>query len=82
MVTLRLFASIREIAGVNQIDFDAGTVGEVIELAVKRFGEDFAAILPACRIWVNGNPALEDDKVYDGDEVAILPPISGGAYEQ
>ena len=81
MVTLRLFASIREIAGVNQIDFDAETVGEVVGLAVEKFGPDFASILPACRIWVNGNPAKEDDKVFDSDEVAILPPASGGAYE-
>lgn len=81
MATLRLFASIREIAGVNQIDFDAETVGEVVGLAVEKFGPDFASILPACRIWVNGNPAKEDDKVFDSDEVAILPPVSGGAYE-
>ncbi len=81
MVTLRLFASIREIAGVNQIDFDAETVGEVVGLAVEKFGPDFASILPACRIWVNGNPAKEDDKVFNSDEVAILPPVSGGAYE-
>jgi len=81
VVTLRLFASIREIAGVNQIDFDAETVREVVELAVEKFGPDFASILPACRIWVNGNPAKEDDKVFDTDEVAILPPVSGGAYD-
>jgi len=81
VVTLRLFASIREIAGINQIDFEANTVGQIIELAVERFGPEFAAILPACRIWVNGNPAQEDDEVSDGDEVAILPPVSGGAYE-
>lgn len=81
MATLRLFASIREIAGVNQLDFDAETVGEVVGLAVEKFGPDFASILPACRIWVNGNPAKEDDKVFDSDEVAILPPVSGGAYE-
>ena len=79
MVTLRLFASVREIAGQNQIDFHAHTGGEVIQQAVEKFGSDFASILPVCRIWVNGNPAHEDDEVFDGDEVAILPPVSGGA---
>ncbi len=81
MITLRLFASIREIAGLNEIDIEAQTVGEVIELAVEKFGPDFAQVLPACRIWVNGEPADETDKVVTGDEVAILPPVSGGAYE-
>ena len=80
MVTLRLFASIREIAGTNQIDFEARTVGRIIDLAVEQFGPDFAAALPTCRIWVNGSPAQEADMVSDGDEVAILPPVSGGAH--
>ena len=79
MVTLRLFASIREIAGTNQLDIDARTVGQAIEFAIEKFGSDFAAALPACRIWVNGIPVNEDDKVSDGDEIAILPPVSGGA---
>jgi len=80
VVTLRLFASIREIAGINQIDFEARTVGQIIELAVEKFGPEFAAALPACRIWVNGIPAQEADEVCDGDEVAVLPPVSGGAH--
>tara|TARA_Y100001970_G_scaffold227517_1_gene281518 strand:+ start:422 stop:667 length:246 start_codon:yes stop_codon:yes gene_type:complete len=79
VVTLRLFASIREIAGTNQLEIDAKTVGQAIELAIETFGPDFAAALPTCRIWVNGNPVNEDDKVSDGDEIAILPPVSGGA---
>ena len=48
---------------------------------MEKFGPDFKSILPVCRIWVNGNPAKDDDKVFDNDEVAILPPVSGGAYE-
>ena len=79
MVTLRLFASIREIAGTNQLEIEARTVGQAIELAIEKFGPDFAAALPACRIWVNGIPVTEDDTVSGGDEIAILPPVSGGA---
>ena len=46
---------------------------------MERFGDDFAAQLQSCRIWVNGEPALESDPVGDADEVAVLPPVSGGA---
>jgi molybdopterin converting factor small subunit len=31
-----------------------------------------------CRVWRNGEPAEREDAVTDDDEVAILPPVSGG----
>ena len=38
----------------------------------------FAELLPSCRVWVNGDPAERDDVVAAADEVAVLPPVSGG----
>jgi molybdopterin converting factor small subunit len=29
-------------------------------------------------VWVNGEPASPNDPVRDDDEVAVLPPVSGG----
>lgn len=81
MATLRLFASIREIAGTSEITFEAGTVEELISEAIKNFGKDFASLVPTCRIWVNGNPANMEDAVTSADEVALLPPVSGGSLE-
>lgn len=78
MARLRLFASVREAAGTARDTVDASTVGEVVEQACARYGPDFAALLQTCRIWVNGEPALESDPVGADDEVAILPPVSGG----
>jgi molybdopterin converting factor small subunit len=35
-------------------------------------------LIPTCKVWVNGEPAERDTVVHDQDEVAILPPVSGG----
>jgi len=79
MTTLRLFASAREAAGRACDEFsDVATVGDVLVEAVARYGEGFARLLPTCRVWVNGEPACHDTTVTLRDEVAVLPPVSGG----
>jgi sulfur-carrier protein len=78
MVVLRLFAQAREAAGRARDAVDGATVDEVLAAARARYGEEFAALLPTCRIWVNGEPAHQADPVKADDEVAVLPPVSGG----
>ena len=78
MPTLRLFAAAREAAGTGRADVDGASVGDVLDVAVARFGERFAEVLTTCRIWVNGEPAERSDAVGPTDEVAVLPPVSGG----
>lgn len=78
MATLRLFAQIREAAGTGSADVDGATVADIVAAGVARFGADFEALVPTCRVWVNGEPALESDAVGPTDEVALLPPVSGG----
>lgn len=78
MARLRLFASAREAAGRASDDVPGTTVDEVIDAAVARYGTDFAALLPQCRIWRNGEAVERTAPVADDDEVAILPPVSGG----
>lgn len=78
VAVLRLFASAREAAGTGRDSLDGSTVGAVLHTARMRYGEQFAVVLEGCRIWRNGLPASEDDPVDDDDEVAVLPPVSGG----
>lgn len=78
MPTLRLFADLREAAGVSSADVDGATVGEVLDAARRRFGERFAVGVEAARVWVNGEPADDDTPVRPGDEIALIPPVSGG----
>lgn len=54
-------------------------MAEVLATARVRYGDGFAAVLGTANVWVNGEPAGADAAVADGDEVAVLPPVSGGA---
>ena len=79
MATLRLFAAAREAAGRNRDEMaDARTVADVLAEAKRRYGATFAALLPTCRVWVNGEQADDTTPVGPTDEVAVLPPVSGG----
>ena len=78
MATLRLFAAAREAAGTGRDELAGATVAEVLDAAVARYGPAFADVLETCRVWVNGEPATGPDPVRATDEVAVLPPVSGG----
>lgn len=78
MAKLRLFANLREIAGSARVEVGSGTVGGAIEEASERFGPDFRRTVETSRVWINGETASYDDPLVDGDEVVILPPVSGG----
>jgi sulfur-carrier protein len=76
--TLRLFASAREAAGTGSDIVDGTTVAEVLQTARQRYGTHFAEVLATCRVWVNGDDVDPDAPVGEHDEVAVLPPVSGG----
>jgi molybdopterin converting factor small subunit len=78
MAVVRLFASAREAAGTGRDTIPGRTVGEVLDGARARYGDRFSAVLELCRVWRNGEPADAADPVSDDDEVAVLPPVSGG----
>ena len=77
-VRLLLFAAAREAAGTRQVDLTASTVGDVLDQARVRFGGAFTAVLDRSRVWVNGEPSDPSTPLSEGDEVAVLPPVSGG----
>jgi sulfur-carrier protein len=75
---LRLFAQAREAAGTAHDDVPGRTVAEVLMAAGQRYGDEFVGVAERCKIWVNGSAADGSVAVTEDDEVALLPPVSGG----
>jgi len=75
---VRLFAALREIAGTSLLQEDAGTVGELIDRLSGRFGPQFSRIVAAGSVVVDGERSPRDRLLHPDDEVALLPPVSGG----
>jgi molybdopterin synthase catalytic subunit len=79
-VTVRLFASVAEAAGFREMSMELPAGATVDALLV-----DIVMRCPAlrrhagiARIAVNREYAPRSHPLHDGDEVALIPPISGG----
>jgi molybdopterin synthase catalytic subunit len=80
-IRVRLFAMQRELAGTRQLELDL-PVGASIEDAWRALVERFPALAPgrsSVRFAHNGGYAAAETRLADGDEVAMIPPVSGGA---
>ena len=79
-VTVRLFARLREIAGADTLPRElppGTTVGGLWDDLAREFPE-IAAYRDAVSAAVNEEYARMDAAIADGDEIAFLPPVSGG----
>jgi len=74
-VTVRLFAGLRERAGTGKLELDrVATVADV--WPALGLGEEPAGLLYA----VNRRYVERTQALRDGDEVALIPPVSGGEF--
>ncbi len=84
IVRLLLFAGAREAAGTGKAEFEVdegASLERLLADAVARFGEPFARVLATARVWVNGDEPSGGTAagLCPDDEIAVLPPVSGGA---
>ncbi len=73
-VSIRLFAGLRERAGFDRREIEAATVADV--WPALGLGDEPDGLLYA----VNKAYAEHARPLADGDEVAVIPPVSGGAF--
>jgi molybdopterin converting factor subunit 1 len=80
-VTVRMFARLRDIAGSAEVVRDLAP-GSTIGTLWRQLAEEFPELAQYERSIssaVNADYARMDHVLGDGDEVAFLPPVSGGS---
>ncbi len=80
LVQVRLFAAARDIVGQAEVSLElkeGSTVGDLMEDFFARYPE-LKAIAGSLLLSVNREFAERTAKLHEGDEVGLIPPVSGG----
>jgi len=82
LITVKLFAAAADAAGRRLLEGDwAGlTAAQLLQKLQEEF-PGLARLAPVLAIAVNREYATPDRLLADGDEVALIPPVSGGAVD-
>jgi molybdopterin converting factor small subunit len=75
-INLIFFGSVLDITGINAETIDAPeTVNELNEWLITRYPE---LSVISYRLSVNRQLSTDNRQLFDGDEIALLPPFAGG----
>ena len=80
-LSVRLFASVREALGASTLTIELpndATVGSLTQELHSRFPQ--MRDLPAAMVSVNFEYVGEDHPLHENDQVAVIPPVSGGSH--
>jgi len=81
-IRVRLFAAYREAVGRGEMNLEVEGAVSALDLW-RRLGEEHPPLLefgPSLLVAVNGEYASLDRSLKEGDEVAFIPPVSGGSF--
>lgn len=79
-VHLKMFAILRDRSGMAEMDLElpsGATVSKAMEEVAQRFAS-IADLLPRAGAAVNLAYVARTTTLQDGDELALIPPVSGG----
>jgi MoaE-MoaD fusion protein len=80
MLKVKLFAAFREITGQNELDlpFEGGTVADALAVLLTQYPA-LAGGMKSALVMINRQYAKRETILQPGDELAVLPPVGGGA---
>jgi len=79
-IRTRLFASFREAVGQGELSLDTPD-GATVRQAVEQLRASYPGLGPAVQqamLAVNQEYVGPEFRLHDGDELALIPPVSGG----
>ena len=79
-ISVLFFASLKDELGIDEVSFDSNNLSDLMDQLKSQFGEDKVSGLFAdnVRIAVNKELIEGDYNFSENDEVAFLPPVTGG----
>jgi len=79
-IRLKLFSSARDLAGFDErlVEVPPDSTSEAVFKLLIRQNPQFERWKPSIRIAVNLEYVNNQHLLHDGDEVAVIPPVSGG----
>ncbi len=79
-LTVQLFAKLRDIVAASHVVVELPTHATVTDLRLALIGNhpNLAGLLDRCRVAVNQDFADDSQVLMPTDEVAVIPPVSGG----
>jgi molybdopterin converting factor subunit 1 len=80
LVSIKLFAEARELAGTAEVGLlldEVATIADVKRTLLESYPQ-LERLLGRCAIARNCDYATDADAIVAGDELAVIPPVSGG----
>jgi molybdopterin synthase catalytic subunit/molybdopterin converting factor small subunit len=82
MITVKLFAAAADAVGARRLEGDwAGRTPTDLLAELQERYPRLAPLVPVLGVAINREYASPDQVLQEGDEVALIPPVSGGAPE-
>mmetsp|Transcript_24372 Transcript_24372/g.33573 ORF Transcript_24372/g.33573 Transcript_24372/m.33573 type:complete len:83 (+) Transcript_24372:382-630(+) len=79
-VNVLFFARVREIVGASEINLELGSganTNDLVNVLVQKYPK-LGEIIPKIVLALNQEYVIDTLELKEGDEIALIPPISGG----
>ena len=82
MPTVKFYATLRRVTEAHELDFQAGSVAELLDVLSSRYGDKIDRYLGVSTVTVNGTNITQlrgaKTRLKKKDVVSIFPPLGGG----